>query len=493
LLWLTLLGSHAVKVDPKRTEVYGIGLRPHKLTLPVRYFFIRVYDTEGNRVNQSVGEVFKVQVEGDTSEGNYCRVWTQVLDRHDGTYVARYRTYSTCINTRIYVLYRSQQVAESPYQITEPIYPDHCPCPVALDDWLEEAQCEESFEQIDADLAPFEKVDMGEVLEIVKKRFHQPAARSFCHYVVKDNEVYRECYGQHVSFNMFMDNMLLSMTRKMVLKDTEFILNIGDWPLARLNQEPLVPVFSWCGSDDTADIVLPTYDLTEATLEMMGRVSLDMLSVSASGSVVPWKKKAATAFWRGRDSRQERLDLVALARQRPDLINASLTNFFFFRDKEEEYGPKQKAVSFFDFFNHKYQLNLDGTVAAYRLPYLLAGSSAVLKQLSPYYEHFYHRLQPYQHYIPFKRDLSDLVEKLEWVRSHESEARAIGEAGRAFARARLMPLDVFCYHVRLLQAWTPRLVRPPTVRPSMTHVPQQPHEGRFGACPCQRAPQREEL
>lgn len=34
---------------------------------------------------------------------------------------------------------------------------------------------------------------------------------------------------------------------------------------------PLLPVFSWCGSEDTADIVLPTYDVTEATLEMMGR------------------------------------------------------------------------------------------------------------------------------------------------------------------------------------------------------------------------------
>lgn len=42
-------------------------------------------------------------------------------------------------------------------------------------------------------------------------------------------------------------------------------------PLLAVQTLPLLPVFSWCGSDDTADIVLPTYDVTEATLEMMGR------------------------------------------------------------------------------------------------------------------------------------------------------------------------------------------------------------------------------
>lgn len=54
---------------------------------------------------------------------------------------------------------------------------------------------------------------------------------------------------------------------------------------------------------------------------------------------------------------------------------------------------------------YKYQINLDGTVAAYRFPYLLAANSMVLKQDSPFYEHFYKKLIPNYHYIPFKRDL----------------------------------------------------------------------------------------
>lgn len=67
------------------------------------------------------------------------------------------------------------------------------------------------------------------------------------------------------------------------------------------------------------------------------------------------------------------------------------------------------------FLQYKYQINIDGTVAAYRLPYLLIGDSVVIKQDSEYYEHFYHQLEPYKHYIPMKSDLSDIVELVQWL------------------------------------------------------------------------------
>lgn len=76
---------------------------------------------------------------------------------------------------------------------------------------------------------------------------------------------------------------------------------------------------------------------------------LDMLSVQGS-TTDPWDKKSEKIFWRGRDARRERLDLIDIARKHPDLFNTSITNFFFFRDEIEKYGPEQKHVSFFDFF-----------------------------------------------------------------------------------------------------------------------------------------------
>lgn len=93
----------------------------------------------------------------------------------------------------------------------------------------------------------------------------------------------------------------------------------------------------------------------------------------------------------------------------------------------------------------KYQINVDGTVAAYRLPYLLAGGSVVLKQDSPYYEHFYHQLRPWEHYIPFRRDLSDLLDKISWAREHDEEVPAGGQIGEFGSRdEKVTPR--FCYN-----------------------------------------------
>lgn len=100
---------------------------------------------------------------------------------------------------------------------------------------------------------------------------------------------------------------------------------------------------------------------------------------------------------------------------------------------------------------YKYQINIDGTVASYRFPYLLAGDGLVLKQDSPFYEHFYRKLLPYVHYVPFKRDLSDLAAQVRWAIDHESEVRQIIRNAQEFTRANLMADHVLCYHVLLLK------------------------------------------
>lgn len=95
---------------------------------------------------------------------------------------------------------------------------------------------------------------------------------------------------------------------------------------------------------------------------------------------------------------------------------------------------------------------MDGTVAAYRLPYLLAGNSVVLKQDSPYYEHYYSDLRAFEHFVPFHRDPKlDLVEKVQWLKSNDQEAQKIMKNARKFARENLMPANIFCYYLLLLK------------------------------------------
>lgn len=74
-----------------------------------------------------------------------------------------------------------------------------------------------------------------------------------------------------------------------------------------------------------------------------------MMSVQGHTGPV-WEQKINKGFWRGRDSRKERLELVKLARENTTMLDAALTNFFFFKHDESLYGPLVKHVSFFDFF-----------------------------------------------------------------------------------------------------------------------------------------------
>lgn len=103
----------------------------------------------------------------------------------------------------------------------------------------------------------------------VIKAFDKPLSVSLCHYVIKNSKIFRKCYGKYVDFKMFIDKILLSLARKTKLPDMEFFTNLGDWPLS--TTELKFPIFSWCGSKNSFDIVLPTYELTESVLENMGR------------------------------------------------------------------------------------------------------------------------------------------------------------------------------------------------------------------------------
>nr|XP_061799283.1 protein O-glucosyltransferase 2-like [Nerophis lumbriciformis] len=494
-LWWSLLGLvvfRPARADPGpsavRTLVWGPGLEAN-IVLPVRFFFIQAVDNSGRNLTTSPGEkTFEVKIVSPSE--HFTRIWIQVLDRQDGSLLVRYRMYASYADLHIHVLLGDQHVAKSPYVLRGPVYHEGCDCP-QLDGsaWQSHMRCPHSFPQIERDLSHFASIDPERNDKEIPQRFGQ--RQSLCHYTIKDNKIYLQTLGEHVGFRIFMDAILLSLSRKVKLPDMEFFVNLGDWPLEkRKPSQNLHPIFSWCGSNNTRDIVMPTYDLTESVLETMGRVSLDMMSVQANTGP-PWAKKNATAFWRGRDSRQERLELVKLSRAHPHMIDAAFTNFFFFKHDESLFGPLVKHVSFFDFFKYKYQINIDGTVAAYRLPYLLAGDSVVFKQDSGYYEHFYNELAPWEHYIPIRADLRDLLDKIQWARDHDEEAKKIALAGQQFARKELMGDNIFCYYYKLFQEYAKRQVTQPKIRQGMELV-EQPSDDLF-PCSCLRTQAKDEL
>ncbi|XP_058815635.1 protein O-glucosyltransferase 2-like [Topomyia yanbarensis] len=462
------------KPHVNKSRIWGPGIEfADKLPMNARYFFIELKDIEDKLITEPVK--YDIRLKGRSRIGN-CRVRIEQIDRYDGTALIRYKLMETCWDVEISVLFEDQHLGDSPYNFDGKLYIENCNCPQGtLDQWLQLIDCPVNDPQIDNDLIPFRAVNFSNLRPRIIEQYDKPGSVSLCNYVVKNNLVYRTCYGRYTGFKIYMDAMLLSLARKALLPDVELFVNLGDYPLVtkgghRRTTGPY-PIFSWCGSDDTFDIVMPTYDIVESTLEAMSRVSLDMLSVQRKG--VSWEQKIPKAFWRGRDACRERLDLVGISQKHSDLINASLTNFFFFRDEEEVYGPKVAHISFFEFFDYRYQINVDGTVAAYRFPYLLGGTSVVFKQDSKYYEHFYSKLKKWREYVPFDKNLSNLVETIEKAKESDDDMLLIRDNAKIFAEQHLLPKSILCYSALLLRDYAKNIVSPIQILPGM-ELAEQP-------------------
>ena len=132
-------------------------------------------------------------MEFNGTQGPYaspCRIWTQILDRHDGTFIVRYKMFQACNDVEINITWQGQHIAESPYKLPGRIYSDDCNCPQGnLDEFITQYECSTNVPQMESDLDKFENVIFDQVLAEALKRFNHPGSYSFCHYVVLNNQV----------------------------------------------------------------------------------------------------------------------------------------------------------------------------------------------------------------------------------------------------------------------------------------------------------------
>lgn len=114
----------------------------------------------------------------------------------------------------------------------------------------------------------------------------------------------------------------------------------------------------------------------------------------------------------------------------------------------------------------------------------MLGNSLVLKQDSQYYEFFYIHLKAGIHYIPVKRNLSDLLEKIKWAKENDAEAQEMARVGQTAARELLQPSRLYCYYYRVLHMYSERQTGQPTRHANMEFVPQP--DDNTAECTCKR-------
>lgn len=167
---------------------------------------------------------------------------------------------------------------------------------------------------------------------------------------------------------------------------------------------------------------------------------------------VAWHERKPVAFWRGSTTGRipdpvlgwrslPRVRLCEIARAHSDIMDAGISEVVQLPSAEArkqalESGLLAKFVPPTEFPRFRYQIDIDGNSNSWPglFQKLLTGSP-VLKVASAagYRQWYYDRLVPWVNYVPVREDMSDLVEKIEWLKAHDEDARKIGERGRLLA------------------------------------------------------------
>ncbi|KAJ7101945.1 glycosyl transferase family 90-domain-containing protein [Mycena epipterygia] len=168
---------------------------------------------------------------------------------------------------------------------------------------------------------------------------------------------------------------------------------------------------------------------------------------------IPWENKAPKIYWRGMSNggmiigenyhHFARFKLADMAREHPDLMDVTITRF---GETLCEEGCDRMAVLA--------EYNITGNSEPREDIYfgLLRSGSLVFKS-TLFEEYFNDWLRPFEHYVPVKADLSDLVRQINWANEHPDEARVIQQRGMEVARRVLTDDQNDCHFSAVLLEW----------------------------------------
>ena len=156
-----------------------------------------------------------------------------------------------------------------------------------------------------------------------------------------------------------------------------------------------------------------------------------------------------------------RLKAADLSIKHPEYLKAGITGWNT-RLKKYKNNPLQiinpkdfkftlsEKISKKKISRYKYQLEIDGHVSPFRLSFDMSYNSLLLIVESKNYMWFSKLLKPYEHYIPIKKDLSDLIQKIKWCQENDSKCEKIAENAKYFFNKYLSKEGIYDYMQKVL-------------------------------------------
>lgn len=295
--------------------------------------------------------------------------------------------------------------------------------------------------------------------------------------------------------NPICSDMFKVLAETRTLPDVEFFLNRRDFPIIKADltepyhnmfgtdKLPLLshsypkyaPILSMVSGDNYADIPIPTGDDWARICERENKYFADTCNRSFKINTPPWEKRKPIAIFRGSSTgcgttieTNPRLKLAFMASKKPvdtdglPLLDAGITSWNLRPRKLADSPYLQtidikslpfslvKKMSPVEQAEYKYTINVDGHVSAFRLSLELESGMCVLLVDSPYKIWYKTLLKPYEHYIPVKRDLSDLLSQIKWCKENDEKCRKISKNAKKFALKYLSKDGILDYLQKLL-------------------------------------------
>jgi hypothetical protein len=292
---------------------------------------------------------------------------------------------------------------------------------------------------------------------------------------VANNSLVRYDYSLSGNRKIITRDMLITLCKDRSVPDIEFFINDRDFPLMKIdgtepynhiwggkhhslqshNYDKYAPILSCSATTMHADILVPTYeDWARVTFQKNSLVfPLSNGSCREYPDVkhVPWLKKTEKAVFRGSSTgsgvtsdTNQRLKALEISQAQGNLLDAGITKWNlrprkletsqFLQTIVRKSYPVANKLDLQEQSKFKYILTLEGHVAAYRLSYELSSGSVILLAESQWKMWYSQYLKPFEHFVPVKEDLSDLITQIEWCKSKSNDIKCsqIAQNARLF-------------------------------------------------------------
>ena len=192
----------------------------------------------------------------------------------------------------------------------------------------------------------------------------------------------------------------------------------------------------------------------------------EVIEIARAAARLPFEKRADIIKWRGGLSGSTRPDLnncndfpryrlLLQALRHPKIVDARLTHYdnlatspagdALRHQLESWFGPTAPIIPAADFTAYKYLISMDGVAASWKRVATILWTGSVLLMQHRWCQFFYPGLVAWEHYVPISDDLSDAIDRYDWLRANPDKAASIARAGQEFAQHVLTPRAVDDY------------------------------------------------